>query len=116
MDNVILYTGKIWPRFIFALFALRLVGEFKTERIESDVKDYVRKLKSRRIQDWVKVSYLYISKKGWVNSKLYTVNMNKEKSSIVATVNWFLFVMYQFSPFSSVPSMTNLRTDEYKYH
>ena len=32
------------------------------------------------------------------------------------TVNWFLFVMYQFSPFSSVPSMTNLRTDEYEYH
>ena len=32
------------------------------------------------------------------------------------TVNWLLFVMYQFSPFSSVPSMTNLRTDEYEYH
>ena len=32
------------------------------------------------------------------------------------TVNWLIFVMYQFSPFSSVPSMTNLRTDEYKYH
>ena len=26
------------------------------------------------------------------------------------TINWLLFVMYQFSPFSSVPSMTNLRT------
>ena len=24
--------------------------------------------------------------------------------------------MYQFSPFSSVPSMKNLRTDEYEYH
>ena len=30
------------------------------------------------------------------------------------TVNWLLFVIYQFSPFSSVPSMTNLRTDEYR--
>ena len=26
------------------------------------------------------------------------------------TVNWLLFVMYQFSPFSSVPSMTNSHT------
>ena len=32
------------------------------------------------------------------------------------TVNWLLFVMYQFSPFSSVPSLTNLCTHEYKYH
>ena len=30
----------------------------------------------------------------------------------IYTVNWLLFVMYQFSQFSSVPSMTNLRTDE----
>ena len=28
------------------------------------------------------------------------------------TVNWLLFIMYQFS---SVPAMTKLRTDEYKY-
>ena len=32
------------------------------------------------------------------------------------TVNWILFVMYQFSPFLLVSAMTNLRTDEYKYH
>ena len=32
------------------------------------------------------------------------------------TLNWLLFVMFQFSSFSSVPSMTNLRTDEYRYH
>ena len=31
------------------------------------------------------------------------------------TVNWLLFVMYQFSPFSSVAAMTKLRTDEYEY-
>ena len=32
------------------------------------------------------------------------------------TVNWLLFVMCLFSPFSSVPSMTNLCTDKYKCH
>ena len=32
-----------------------------------------------------------------------------------ATVNWLLFVMYQFSPFSSVPAMKKLRIDEYKH-
>ena len=30
--------------------------------------------------------------------------------NMLFTVNWLLFVMYQFS---SVPSMTNLHTDEY---
>ena len=30
-------------------------------------------------------------------------------------INWLLFVMYQFLPFSSVPTMKKLRTDEYKY-
>ena len=38
----------------------------------------------------------------------------KWKKITSITVNWLLFVMYQFSPFSSVPSMKNLRTDEYK--
>ena len=32
------------------------------------------------------------------------------------TVNWLLFVMYQFSPVSLVSAMMNLRIDEYKYH
>ena len=36
--------------------------------------------------------------------------------SYLYTVNWLLFSMYQFSPFSSVPSMTNLHTDEYENH
>ena len=31
------------------------------------------------------------------------------------TVNWLLFVMYQFSQFLSVPAMTKLRPDQYKY-
>ena len=31
------------------------------------------------------------------------------------TVTWLSNVMYQFSPFSSVPSVTKLRIDEYKY-
>ena len=31
-------------------------------------------------------------------------------------LNWLLFVMYEFSTFSSVSAMANLRTDEYIYH
>ena len=34
------------------------------------------------------------------------------RMALYDTVNWLLFVMYQFSPFSSVSAMTNLRTDE----
>ena len=41
------------------------------------------------------------------------VNVPLLGSVIWNTVNWLLFVMYQFS---SVPSMTNLRTDKYRYH
>ena len=54
------------------------------------------------------ISYLWVSlssrNKYWERGSI-TICMN--------TVNWLLFVRYQFSPFSSVPSMTNLRTDEY---
>ena len=46
------YREKIAPRFIFALFALCHVGEFKTGLIEISIKDYVRKFESGRIQDW----------------------------------------------------------------
>ena len=37
----LLYTGKISPRFIFALWP---EGKFKTGPIELYIKDYVRKL------------------------------------------------------------------------
>ena len=40
--------GKISPCFIFALIALWPEGEFKTGLIELYVKEYVRKLESRR--------------------------------------------------------------------
>ena len=44
--------GKFRPRFIFALFALYHVGEFKTGLIELFENDYVRKFETGRIQDW----------------------------------------------------------------
>ena len=44
--------GKSCPRFIYALFALRPEGEFKTGPIEIYIKDYTRKLEGGRIQDW----------------------------------------------------------------
>ena len=44
--------GNFRPRFIFTLFALLHEDEFKTGQIELYVKGYVRKLVSRRIQDW----------------------------------------------------------------
>ena len=47
----LLYTGKISPRFIFALFALSLEGEFKTGLIELYINNYTRNLESGRIQD-----------------------------------------------------------------
>ena len=47
--NLILYTGKISPSFIFVLFALWPVGEFKTGPIELYIKDCVRKLEGGRI-------------------------------------------------------------------
>ena len=37
------------------------------------------------------------------------------KKSNTYTVNWLLFIKYQFSSFSLVPAMTKLRTDKYKY-
>ena len=50
---MMLYTGKISPRFFFfALFTLWHEGEFKTGLIQSFLKDYVRKLVSGRIQNW----------------------------------------------------------------
>ena len=42
---------EIFPGFIFALFALRPEGELKTGLIELYIKDFIRKLKSGRIQD-----------------------------------------------------------------
>ena len=45
----ILITGKILPRFIFALWPY---SEFKAVPIELYVKDYVRKLESGRIWNW----------------------------------------------------------------
>ena len=56
-----------------------------------------------------KQSIIHKQKLFW---KIYYMTLNIKPF----TVNWLLFVMYQYSPFSSVPSMTNLRTDEYKYH
>ena len=44
----ILYTGKISPRFIFALWP---EGEFKIGLIELYIKGYIRKLGNGRIQD-----------------------------------------------------------------
>ena len=52
--------------------------------------------------------YNYIS----TSTKVYICNIYV----ICDIVNLLLFVMYQFSSFSSVPSMTNLCTDKYKYH
>ena len=46
---IILYMGKISPRFIFALW---FEGEFKTGPVELYIKDYVRKLDGGQIQDW----------------------------------------------------------------
>ena len=56
----ILYTGKIRPRFIFALWH---EGEFKTGLIQLFIKDYVRKLESGRIQDWAKQFQISIGRK-----------------------------------------------------
>ena len=48
--------GNFRPRFIFAHFAHRLEGEFKTGLIESYIKDCIRKYESGRIQDWANQS------------------------------------------------------------
>ena len=55
--------GKFRPRFIFALFALWREGKFQTGSIELYIKDYIRKLKSGRIQDWVIQSWVFIARK-----------------------------------------------------
>ena len=59
----VLYTGKISPHFIFALFALWLEGEFKTGPIELYIKDYLRQLDGERIQDWANQSWILIGRK-----------------------------------------------------
>ena len=38
--------------------------------------------------------------------------MQKQIYKNYDTVNWLLFVMYKYSPFSSMSEMTNLRIDE----
>ena len=45
--------GKLRPRFIFVLFAFWPEGDFKTGLIQLSIKDFIRKLESGRIQDWV---------------------------------------------------------------
>ena len=61
--RVLAVQGKFCPRFIFTLFALLPVGEFKTGLIQLFIKDYVRKLDSGRIQDWTNQSYISIERK-----------------------------------------------------
>ena len=61
-ENVTQYCiqGKFRPHFIFALFALWPEGEFKAGLIQSFIKDFVGKLVSGRIQDWVNQSHISI--------------------------------------------------------
>ena len=61
--NKILYTGKISPLFIFALFALLSEGKFKTGQIELYLKDYKIKIEGGRIQDWANQSQISIGRK-----------------------------------------------------
>ena len=63
LEYDILYTGKISPRFIFALFAIWPEGKYKTGLIQLFIKDYVRKLETGRIQDWANQSKIYIGPK-----------------------------------------------------
>ena len=61
--EVLLYTGKFRPRFIFVLFALSSEGEFKTGLIDLYRKDHIRKLESGRIQDPANQSQVSIGRK-----------------------------------------------------
>ena len=58
--EVLLYTGKILPRFIFAPST---EGEFKTGLIDLYRKDHIRKLESGRIQDPANQSQVSIGRK-----------------------------------------------------
>ena len=60
---VLLYTGKILPRFIFALLALLPEGKFKTGLIELYLKDYMIKLYSGQIQDWANQFQISVGQK-----------------------------------------------------
>ena len=51
-ETHILYTGKISPPFIFALFVLWPEGELKTGLIELCGKGLYKKIGGGRIQDW----------------------------------------------------------------
>ena len=48
---------------LFVLFALWSEGEFKTGLIELYIMDYIRKLESGLIQDWVNHSQTSIGRK-----------------------------------------------------
>ena len=61
--KLLLYTGKIPPCFIFALFTKRPKGKFKTGQIELYVMDYVGKLESGQIQEVVNQSWIRIGRK-----------------------------------------------------
>ena len=59
---LILLTRKFRPHSIFALFTLWPKGQIKTGHIEFHTKDYVRKLGTGQIQDWMNQSPIYSAK------------------------------------------------------
>ena len=91
----ILHTGKISPRVIFALFALSLEGEFKTEPIEFYVKDYVGKLKRgefKAVYSIIKIKKNHMLKGILMGSRF--VEKYSECSKVFCSIVKFTIVYY----------------------